>query len=45
MVALLAARARSLQGRPEADMSKLVVYTSDQASAWNQQVAQEQAHI
>lgn len=31
VVALLAARARSLQGRPQEDMSKLVVYTSDQA--------------
>lgn len=30
MVALLAARSRSLQGRPPEDMAKLVVYTSDQ---------------
>lgn len=36
VVALLAARSRSLQGRPESDMSKLVVYTSDQVSAQNQ---------
>ena len=30
VVALLAARSRSLEGRPPADMAKLVVYTSDQ---------------
>ncbi len=30
MVALLAARAQTMKGRPQEDMPKLVVYTSDQ---------------
>lgn len=34
LVCMLAARARTMQGRPTEDMAKLVAYTSDQV-AWH----------